>query len=325
MNDKLMIVVPAFNEQECLPELIKRIDSTALLLKNEKFDLTLVVIDDCSTDNSWEILQNSKTEQLTIVGIRLACNVGHQQALWEGLLEFGPEYSALIFMDADLQDPPEVIPSMLRIWKNNPCDLVVAVRSDRGVDSRFKRISSSLFYSVMSFFSESTQRKNMHNAGDFRLIDKSIAQSLQSLSNKNELATLRFLTIEVAKKIETVSFVRGERFGGDSKYGLPQMFKLAANSVLQSRHLSHRVLQFFSIVTGLSSLILAAYIVSEKYLKNQTTFPGWLSLTIISLSGIFIQSTLLLLLSSEVRGIRKSLSLPRSSITNSLKSKRFEI
>jgi len=317
---KIMIVVPAYNEEACLPELIARLDRVAGILMHEQIEMTLVVVDDASKDGTKLVPLHASHTNISILFKELSCNVGHQQALWEGLNEFSSEYSALIFMDADLQDPPEVIIDLIKHWFVHSDNLVIAVRENRESDSKFKRLSAAYFYKVMTLLTEKSKRGDLYNAGDFRLLDSSLALALKQNVTKSGLPPLRFLTLEMAHSVGVVPFVRASRFSGESKYGFLDMLALAFESIFKSGHFAYRMLQFFSMFTGVSSFAVSAYLLISKTFVQQETSPGWISLTLISLSAIFIQSTLLLLLSSELRVIRKNLLTPRVLISDSRKT-----
>ena len=320
-----MLVVPAYNERECLPELFNRLGFVATNLKSRKIDMTLVLVDDSSSDGSDVYLGSLGKLNYDIIWKRLSCNVGHQQALWEGLDEFDDNFNALIFMDADLQDPPEVICDLVSHWLDDWRDLIIAVRSDRKSDTFFKRFTSKHFYSLMNLFTEGTKRRHLYNAGDFRLLDKSLVIALKAYRRRSGLSPLRFLTMEISCCVGVVHFIRAKRFAGKSKYGLIDMLRLGFESVYKSGHAANRILQMFSISTGLGSFVITVFLLVNRFFYESKTSPGWISLSLLSLTAIFIQSTLLLILSSELKAIRKAISVPRVFVSESSKTIRIKI
>jgi glycosyltransferase involved in cell wall biosynthesis len=325
LTKKLMIVVPAHNEFECMEQLIGRIDFVSRELKAINVEVTLFLVDDASTDQTWRAISEIGSKSFDIFAKQLPIDVGHQQALWEGLIEFTDEHDALVFMDADLQDPPETIIDFVNTWLRESCDLVVGVRENRRGDGTLKRMTAMLFYKFMNIFSAKKQGKKIKNAGDFRLIDKSIVKSLLSVANLSGLAPLRFLTLSISKKVEFVYYVRPERYAGSSKYGLREMLSLAFQSIRRSGQFTHRVLQLFSLMSGLGSIGLLIFLTIQKFLFGQQTLPGWFSLALLLLLSLFVQSTMLLLLSLELKGVQNSIVTPRSNISNSVKLNRLFI
>jgi glycosyltransferase involved in cell wall biosynthesis len=323
IRKNLMLVVPAHNEFECIQELIERIDFISRELKARNIHLTLFLIDDASTDQTWSVVSEIGSKSFDIFAKQLPIDVGHQQALWEGLIEFSDEFDALVFMDADLQDPPETILDFVNTWLTKSCDLVVGVRENRKSDNVLKRTTANLFYRFMNIFSNKEQGLKIKNAGDFRLIDKSIVKSLLGVANLSGLTPLRFLTLSISKKVEFVYYIRPKRYAGSSKYGPRAMLSLAFQSIRRGGQLTHRVLQLFSLISGLSSVGLLLIISIQKFALGKQTLSGWFSLVLLLLLSVFVQSTMLLLLSFELKNIQNSIVIPRSNISNSVKLNRL--
>jgi len=180
----LSVVAPVYNEQELLDEFYARVCSAL-----EGIDFELVLVDDGSTDTSPAILHHLASGDPRVHIVYLSRNFGHQTAITAGLDHARGD--AVVMLDADLQDPPELIPRMLDHWRAG-CDVVYAVREQRDGESRFKLTTARWFYKL---FDKLTQVELHHNSGDFRLLDRGALNALLSMRERSRF--LRGMTVWV--------------------------------------------------------------------------------------------------------------------------------
>jgi Glycosyltransferases involved in cell wall biogenesis len=173
----ISIVVPIYNELAVLPVFFERLVSVIMSLN--KYDFEIIIVNDGSSDGSYEYLLKKKTEYSNIVIVDLSRNFGKEAALTAGIdVSVG---DALIPIDCDLQDPPELIRDLILQWESG-FEVVEAKRSERNVDSFFKKYSANFFYFVMNFLN---QGKITGNVGDFRIIDRKVVESIKLLDERN--------------------------------------------------------------------------------------------------------------------------------------------
>jgi glycosyltransferase involved in cell wall biosynthesis len=276
-NDRiqLAIIVPAYNEGEMLvitiPRLINLLND---LIENDYCtkDSYIVFIDDGSTDNTWDII--SKGVNLypsQVIGLCLACNVGHQGALLAGYEYVSNKCDAAVSLDADLQDDPQAIPRMI-IELRNGAHIVLGVRNSRDVDSWFKRKSAQMFYKFMRFMGVDI----VNDHADFRLLSASVLKNLLRFSETNLF--LRGLQPLLHKKIAIVEYQRFERKAGLTKYPLNKMMSLAWNGITSFSVVPLRLISFFGVFIFSISILLAFYSVIAVYAGK--TVPGWASIVV---------------------------------------------
>jgi len=219
MSVRYSIVVPIFNEEEVLPELYKRMSA---LLDTLDGSAEVIAVNDGSRDHSLEILRDINAKDPRFKVISFSRNFGHQMALTAGL-----DYAqgdAVIAIDADLQDPPEVIHDLIAQWKNG-YDVVLAVRSERLGETIFKKFTASLFYRLINRL---TDLKIPVDSGDFRLMSRKVIDSMRLLREQHRY--MRGLSVWVGFKQTQVQYVRQERYAGTTKYPLKKMLRFATNA-----------------------------------------------------------------------------------------------
>lgn len=282
----LSIIVPCFNEAEGIQENIN-------ILKNKLGDLinkkiitknksNIVLIDDGSTDKTWEIIKRIAEADNVISGIKLSKNYGHQNALLAGLQHNNNDVT--ISIDADLQDDIEVIDQMIDEYLKGS-EIVFGVRKDRSEDSFFKRFSANLFYKLINLF-----EKNMieHHA-DFRLASKN---AISKLSEFNEINLyLRGMFTLLTKEVSVVYFKRKKRNFGKSKYTIFKMIALAINGLTSFSLAPLRLIIFFGFCISFISFLLIIYYLTQAIIFK-VTIRGWTSivLPIYFLGGIQVLS-----------------------------------
>ena len=262
----LSVVVPMFNEESVLPLFVERLRPVLDGL-DEPYEV--VAVDDGSVDATPVILAGLRRRWPQLRVIRLRRNSGHQAALTAGLFRARGRYLASI--DADLQDPPEVITQMLRLARAEALDIVYGVRGDRSSDSPFKRWTAGLYYR--------TVRRLVGNnvpaqAGDFRLMSRATIEALRELPERRPV--LRLVVPWLGFPSGEVSYTREERAAGTTKYSLSRMVRLATDSVTSFSAAPLRLATWL----GAGAMLLCAVLLVAAFLAylRDSTVAGWASL-----------------------------------------------
>jgi glycosyltransferase involved in cell wall biosynthesis len=260
------LVIPIFNEEDCLPELIERL--RALM---EQLDGTceVVFVDDGSADRSLELMVATCGRDDRFRAIQLSRNFGHQLAITAGLDFAAGE--AVVVMDADLQDPPEVVLEMAARWRDG-CDVVHAVREEREGESAFKRTTASWFYRLLARIGDVNVPGN---AGDFRLVDRQALDAFLQMRERNRYVRGMFGWVGFSQC--TVTYTRLPRYAGVTKYPLRKMIKFAFDGIVS---FSSAPLRLALRVGFLLSALSIAYGLTAIVIKLSGAFevPGWTSI-----------------------------------------------
>ena len=268
----ISVVLPCFNEQDNITELYKRLINT---FNKNKLDLDkIILIDDGSNDDTWKTitkLQHLNKKQ--ILGIKLSKNFGHQNAVISGLNYCKSDF--VLIMDADLQDPPEILGKMVSEIKKNNANSVFAKRISRQ-DTKFKKITASLFYRLFNKFSST---KIPEDVGDFRLIDKKIYNHLIKFSEQNPF--IRGLIPWTGFKQVPVEYHRNNRYKGKTGYSFFKMLNFTLDGMFSFSNLPIK-LAYITCLFSIFLLIILFFYTLLIYFKGGTV-PGWTSLTVIIL------------------------------------------
>src|SRR6478672_11113647 len=251
MAPELSIVIPVYNEED-------------------------VTVDDGSDDLSPAVLQRLLRDWPQLRIVRLRANAGHQAAISAGLATARGDY--VVTLDADLQDPPEVIPEMLAQARAQRADLVYGVRSDRSSDSAFKRVSAKAFYRLIRVLSGTHAQVD---AGDYRLMSRATVDAINSLPEHHRV--LRFVVPTLGFPSTSVTYRRDERAAGKSKYPLSKMIRLSLDSVTGFSTAPLRAATWLGLLGGLGAFALLAYALVAGALGH--TLPGWTS-TVVAVAGV---------------------------------------
>lgn len=262
----LSVVVPIFNEQDVLPLLAERLRGVLDGL-GEAYEV--VAVDDGSTDGTGAALAALRAGWPELRVLRLRRNSGHQAALHAGLLRARGGYVASI--DADLQDPPEVIAEMLRRARAEGLDVVYGVRADRRRDTRFKRWTAAGYYRLIRRL---VGEQVPGQAGDFRLLSRAVVEALRELPERN--AVLRLVVPWLGFPSGEVRYERQERAAGRTKYPLSRMAGLAAESVTSFSAAPLRVATWLGL-TGVAVCGVLVVIAVVAWVAGATV-SGWPSL-----------------------------------------------
>ena len=283
---KLYLVIPCYNEEAVLDEAARRLREkyTALMEAGRiSPDSRIVFVDDGSKDKTQEMIRALHADDPVFRGIFLSRNRGHQNALLAGLMTVKEECDAAISLDADLQDDIDAIDAMVEKYHEG-YDVVYGVRSSREKDSFFKRTTAEGFYTFMGAMGVET----VYNHADFRLMSRRALDALEEFREVNLF--LRGMVPLVGFKSTEVTYERGERFAGESKYPLRKMLGLAAEGITSMSVKPIRMIAALGVLVFLASLGVLIYSVIRKILG--VTVPGWafLAVSIWALGGIQLLS-----------------------------------
>jgi polyisoprenyl-phosphate glycosyltransferase len=275
---KYSIVVPVYNEEEVIHETYRRLTE---VMRSTKEAYELLFVNDGSRDRTAEIIKEYSEQDPAVVLLDFARNFGHQIAITAGMDYARGE--AVVVIDADLQDPPELILEMIEKWKQG-FDVVYAKRTKRKGETYFKKQTAAMFY---RFLRAMTDIDIPLDTGDFRLLDRKVCNQMNSIQEKNRF--VRGLVSWVGFKQIAVEYERDERLAGESKYPLKKMLKLSMDGITS---FSYKPLKLASYAGVTLSGIGFIYLLVVLYLKlfTDSTITGWSSLIVIQLffSGIIL-------------------------------------
>ena len=267
----LSIIVPVFNEEAVLDELHRRLTTVARDLETT---YEILYVNDGSRDRSMELLEGMARQDPHVRVIQFARNFGHQVAITAGMDHAQGE--AVVVIDADLQDPPELIGPMLAKWREG-YDVVYAVRERREGDSYFKRTTAALFYRVLKRI---THVDIPLDTGDFRLMSRRAIEAMKLFSERNRF--VRGLVSWIGFKQTGITFVRAERFAGETKYPLKKMLRFAMDGIVTFSFVPLQMATYLGfLVSGLSFLGILWVIYMRIFTLE--TIVGWASLMAIAL------------------------------------------
>lgn len=270
------IVAPVYNEKSNLEKFYERLADTMNDL-GEAWELVLV--NDGSTDGSLEILRDLAIRDPHVKYVNFARNFGHQTAVTAGV-----DYAtgkAVILIDSDLQDPPEVIPDLIAEWKNG-YEVVYAVRDERLGESWFKLATANIFYSVLYRIADVNIPQN---TGDFRLMDEKVANVLRQMREHNRF--IRGMTSWAGFKQTGVGYVRDARWSGETKYPLKKMLSFALDAVTGFSFFPVQIMAYGSAILAILAIVVAI-VISGLRLTFGDEFFGGQATTIVLL--LFLSS-----------------------------------
>ena len=263
------LVVPAHNEEGAVEELAARLGAVMDALDG---DAEAILVDDGSRDRTYELMLEAVRADPRIRLVRLSRNFGHQLALTAGVdLAAG---DAVIALDADLQDPPEVILELAERWREG-YDVVYAVRDVREGETRFKRATASAFYRAFNRISEVQVPVDV---GDFRLVDRRALDVFTSMRESNRF--IRGMFAWIGLRQTGVTYQRHERFAGDTKYPLRKMLRFAATGVISFSTAPLRAALNLGFAVSILSFLLGLWSVVVK-VTGFYTVPGWTSIVVV--------------------------------------------
>jgi len=268
MSPEYSFVIPVLNERDSLPELARRLDPTLAALDG---DCEVVLVDDGSTDGSFDLMRSLHESDGRYVVVRLSRNFGHQIAITAGLEH--ATGNAVIIMDADLQDPPEVVTALAAKWREG-YDVVYAVREERTGESRVKLATARWFYRLMGRMSDVDIPAD---AGDFRLVDRRVVDSVTAMPEHRRY--LRGMFAWVGYDQVGVHYVREARHAGVTKFPMRKMLAFAADGIVSFSTVPLRMTMTLGFVISAVSMLAAVGGVVAK-LGGFDVVPGWASIVV---------------------------------------------
>ena len=267
--NKVSVVIPMYYEEEVAEICYDRV-STVLKKLSDKYEYEIIFVNDGSKDKTLSILKNIADNNKCVKIISFSRNFGHQAAVTAGIKYVTGD--AVVIMDADLQDPPELIPEMLKLWEDGN-DVIYGKRKTRKGESVFKRLTAQMFYSFLNAMSEVEIPKN---TGDFRLVDRKVIDVINSLPEHNKF--LRGLFSWVGFEQKEFLYNRPKRELGKTKYPLKKMLKLASDGIISFSTKPLKIVGGLGILSIVISFILLIYALISYIFKLNNLSAGWTSL-----------------------------------------------
>lgn len=265
----LSVIVPIYNEEDGIPTLYERLHAVCI-----GFGVTyeLLFVNDGSRDRSLKLLKELQAADPQVRVLSFSRNFGHQVAITAGMDHAQGE--AVVVIDADLQDPPELIGQMLEKWREG-YDVVYAVREKREGDTLFKRATAALFYRLLR---KITNVDIPLDTGDFRLMSRRSIEAMKLFSERNRF--VRGLVSWIGFKQTGITFVRAERFAGETKYPLKKMLRFAIDGIVSFSFVPLQLATIFGFVASGLSFLGILWVVYLR-LFTQETITGWASMMVI--------------------------------------------
>ncbi len=279
---KITIIVPSYNEEESIPYLYDRLNTMMNNLNNYAFEVLFV--DDGSKDKTLELIKELRSKDKRISYVNFSRNFGKETAMIAGL-----DYATgdcVIFIDADLQDPPELIPELIKYWEEGYDD-VYARRNSRKGETFLKKFTSKMYYKVLQSL---TRVEIQKDTGDFRLLDRRCVNALKKLRESQRCSKSMFSWIGYNKK--EVRYDRDPRIAGKTKWNYKKLVDLAIDGITAFTTSPLRVSTFLSIPTFLAFLIYLIYVIVEA-VKLST---GIQAIQVLILLILFFFGTMMLLI-----------------------------
>lgn len=278
----LSVIVPMYNEEAVIPATYSRLKE---VLDGLKESYEIIFINDGSRDKTREMLMEICENDKTVKLIDFARNFGHQVAITAGM-----DYAAgdcMVIIDGDLQDPPELIPKMIELWRSG-YEVVYGKRVSRQGETFFKKATAKIYYRLLRSL---TDVNIPVDTGDFRLIDRKVCEALKQLPERSRY--VRGLMSWVGFKQIPIEFERSERFAGETKYPLKKMLKLAMDGIMSFSYKPLKLSSWIGSLLSIFSFIYLIIVLLQKIFFPESAQSGWASLIAVSL--FFNGITLLML------------------------------
>jgi len=279
---RLSVVVPCFDEEAIIAQTHQRLRTVLAGLAN--IDWEIIYVDDGSRDRTLTLLREIQAEDDRVRVLSLSRNFGHQIAASAGLEAASGDVVLLI--DADLQDPPELLPDMLQRWRDG-VDVVYGVRAARAGESRFKRLSASLYYRLINRLSSTPIPID---TGDFRLMDRRVVNAVLAMPERDRF--LRGMVAWTGFRQEPIRYHREARSAGESKYPLRRMLRFAADGLLSFSLVPLRLAVYLGLLASVLALAGIAYALVLRMFTS-IWVPGW---TLLFIAVLFLGGVQLLFL-----------------------------
>ncbi|AIQ11160.1 glycosyltransferase family 2 protein [Paenibacillus durus] len=271
MKARYSVIVPMYNEEEVISHTYERLKE---VMDRSGDAYELIFVNDGSRDRSADMIREIADQDGHVKLIDFSRNFGHQIAITAGMDYARGE--AVVVIDADLQDPPEVILELIAKWKQG-YEVVYAKRMKRHGETFFKKITAKLFYRLLSRL---TSVDIPTDTGDFRLIDRKVCDVLRELKEKNRY--VRGLVSWVGFRQTMVEYVREERFAGETKYPLKKMIRFALDGITSFSHKPLKIASYLGFLLSFSSFVFLFFVLMQKWFTSRTV-PGWASIVGVNL------------------------------------------
>ncbi len=267
---KISIIIPTYNEEEVIKISYLRVKK--VLEELDSYDYEIIFIDDGSKDKTLNILNEIAKENRKVKVISFARNFGHQAAVTAGIKYITGD--AIVIIDADLQDPPELIPEMIQLWEQGN-EVIYGKRKTRKGESAFKLLSAKMFYKTLNALSDVEIPKD---TGDFRLVDRKVVEIINQMPEHNKF--LRGLFSWVGFKQYAYEYERKERVAGKTKYPFKKMWKLATDGIISFSTKPLKLVGGLGIITIIISILILIYSLISYVFKLNDLTPGWTSIMV---------------------------------------------
>ncbi|MDZ5609952.1 glycosyltransferase family 2 protein [Bacillus pseudomycoides] len=268
MEKLISIIVPMYFEEEVAQECYNCLKSVTL---QNNINYEFVFVNDGSTDRTMEILKGISAKDPRAKIVNFARNFGHQIAVTAGIDV--AKGDAIVIIDADLQDPPEVIPELIAKWEEG-YEVVYAKRKQRNGETWFKLVTAKYFYRFLNYMSDMDIPKD---TGDFRLIDRKVADVFKQMTERNRF--VRGMMSWIGFRQTYIEYERDERFAGETKYPLKKMIKFASDGIIAFSTKPLRMVMTLGLISVLISIAVLIYSVIVKII-GQDIQTGWASLMV---------------------------------------------
>ena len=265
---KISLVIPMYYEEKVVEECYRRTVAVLKQLKNYEYEI--IFINDGSKDRTLEILENIAKIDNNVKVISFSRNFGHQAAVTAGLKEVTGD--AIVIIDADLQDPPELIPEMLKLWEEGN-EVIYGKRKTRDGESAFKLMTAKMFYKTLNALSDVDIPKD---TGDFRLVDRKVVDAMNNLPEHNKF--LRGLWSWLGYKQYAFEYERKERFAGETKYPIKKMLKLASDGIMSFSTKPIKLVGVLGIISIILSFAILVYTLCSYIFRFNHISAGWTSI-----------------------------------------------
>jgi dolichol-phosphate mannosyltransferase len=275
-NFSYSVIIPVFNEAAVLPAFFERLRAVAGTISGQG---EFIFVNDGSSDESLALVKAFRETDQRVKIVSFSRNFGHQMAITAGLDSAAGD--AVVIIDADLQDPPELIPKLVEKWQEG-FSVVYAERSARLGESFFKRASARVFYRVLRWL---TKYPIPENVGDFRIMDKSVVKTLRNIREQHRY--MRGLVSWVGFRQGGVSYVRDPRYAGETKYPFKKMVKFALDGVTSFSTVPLRMAVSLGFFIVMICMAVAVYALGARFIFH-VTIQGWTSLilVVVFMSGV---------------------------------------
>lgn len=267
---KISVVIPMYYEEEVANECYNR--TKAVLNGLQNYNHEIIFVNDGSKDKTLSILKEIASKDKNVKIISFSRNFGHQAAVTAGLKYITGD--CILIIDSDMQDPPELLVDMLRLWEDGN-EVIYAKRKTRKGESKFKLMTAKMFYKILNGLSDVEIPKD---TGDFRLVDRKVVDVINSMPEHNKF--LRGLFSWVGFKQKPIEYERQERFAGKTKYPLKKMLKLASDGIISFSTKPLKIIGGIGVASIFISFVLLVYAILSYIFKWNNLASGWTSLMV---------------------------------------------